>query len=178
MPKENVYNIVDPSSGEIIDGLRDGDRILRSESYDYLTDRAKIEGGYIKIQDTAADMLSRADDLTLGGFQVMLRLIPYIRFDTGELAYTNGASINTTHIKKICEGMSDRTVTRALAVLLEQDVIGKWQREGRKNAYYVNPFIFMRGERVGKTLLNMFKNTKWAKNYFEVANKSAYAHIK
>jgi len=152
---------------QVIDELREGDRILRGGSLDFLMERSKIPGAYIKIHDRAADMLSRSDVLTLGDLKVILRLLPYIRFDSGQLAYADGEPLNTADIKKVCDGIAERTVTRALVSLVECDVIGRWQRKDRRVCFFANPYIFMRGARVNKTLMKMFHKSDWAALYKE-----------
>jgi hypothetical protein len=48
--------------------------------------------------------------------------------------------------------------------LVDKEILGK-HKTGRSVALTVNPFIFMRGQKVNQTLYEFFLNSKWAKIY-------------
>jgi hypothetical protein len=54
------------------------------------------------------------------------------------------------------------TVDKLLDSLNKKQVIGK-HKTGRTVCFTVNPFIFMKGNRVNKTLAKFFENSRWAK---------------
>ena len=158
--------LVYDKTGEIINELYEGDRILRNETIDYLKSRDSIDAEFAKLYLKSADMLSRNMEIKEMELRVCLRLLPYIRYDTGLIAHVNGEPISRNGIKGIFPDMGDRTIERALDDLCEQDVYIKATRKNRREVYFiVNPYIFMRGAKVNKTLLNLFSKSDWASLY-------------
>ena len=162
LPKKVVVNT---ETGEVVNEIRDGDRIFRKESAEYLSGTTEVrKEPFMKFWDAAADALSESDVLTSAAFRVCLKLIPYIAYDSGVLMHHNGRLLDLTAINKICESIPDRTRHRGLQQLISEGVFAKVIHEPPPR-YIVNPYIFLRGKRFNNTLLELFKDTKWAKLY-------------
>lgn len=145
--------------------LNEGDRILRKKSIDFLknTDEIQKTEMYVKFFLKSASVLAR-EKLSSTEMSVCLELLQYIRYDTGYLAYENGTKLTLDDIKRRCDFISNTSVIRAIDELVGKKILAK-VRTGKENNYLVNPYIFMRGARVNKTLSKTFENTKWAKLY-------------
>lgn len=145
--------------------LNEGDRILRKKSIDFLknTDEIQKTEMYVKFFLKSASVLAR-EKLSSTEIAVCLELLQYIRYDTGYLAYENGSKLTLDDIKRRCDFISNTSVVRAIDELVDKKILAK-VRTGKENNYLVNPYIFMRGARVNKTLSKTFENTKWAKLY-------------
>ncbi len=145
--------------------LNEGDRIIRKKSIDFLknTDEIQKTEMYVKFFLKSASILAR-EKLSSTEMSVCLEILQYIRYDTGYLAYENGTKLTLDDIKKRCDFISNTSVVRAIDELVDKKILAK-VKTGKENNYLVNPYIFMRGARVNKTLSKTFENTKWAKLY-------------
>jgi len=161
--KKAVAVMYSPETGEKTGEIYPGDRILRKKSEDYLTGTVEIlkDETYTKIFGRAGFRLARA--LTGAELQMIYLLVHYISFDSGILMHSNGKPITRYFLAKET-GMSERTVDRILQGLKEKQVLGK-HVSGREVHYTVNPWLFMKGNRINRTLYEFFKNTRWAKIY-------------
>lgn len=161
MSKEALAIVIDPHTGEQIDTIYENDRILRGKSYDKLSQTEPVESDkqFVKLFVSAADSLSRAGDLTLTEMRVCLRLLQYIRYETGLIAFENGIAMGVTDIKGLFEDVSSRAIDMALSGLVEKNVFAKVTQD-RKATFYANPYMFMRGKKLNKELLKLFPNKK------------------
>lgn len=144
--------------------LYEGDKILRKNSSDYLNNIIKLNENeqFIKIYVRAIDALVE-QDLNGNEYKICIKLLQYIRYETGILTYSNGTMISTDDIVKIT-GLARTTVWRVLNNLINKKIFGK-HKTGKTTCYTVNPYIFMRGLKINKTLHAMYKDSKWAKLY-------------
>lgn len=145
--------------------LNEGDRIIRKKSIDFLknTDEIQKTEMYVKFFLKSASVLAR-EKLSSAEMAVCLEILQYVRYDTGYLAYENGIKLTLDDIKRSCNFISNTSVVRAIDELVDKKILAK-VKTGKENNYLVNPYIFMRGARVNKTLSKTFENTKWAKLY-------------
>ena len=162
---KNKRLVVDETTGEVVDTLLSGDRISRAKSIEYMFNnpQASENEQFAKFWNRASDALSRCEYMNIVS-RVCMRLMPYIRYDSGVLAYSNGVLLDIGSIQKICEDMDERSVRRAMAHLVSDSVYAKVTKEPPPR-YIANPYIFMRGKRVSRTLVELFKDTKWAGLY-------------
>ena len=78
------------------------------------------------------------------------------------LKYANtGKQLNSQDISDIT-GICYKGVVRAMQTLVTKKIYGV-HKTGKENCYTVNPFIFMKGKYINKTLYNFYKKSKWAK---------------
>jgi len=90
-------------------------------------------------------------------------LLPYLSYESGMLKHPNGQPLHRLYIAKET-GLSINSVDRILQKLKENQIISR-NVTGQSVQYIMNPWLFMRGKRINKTLYEMFKNTRWAKVY-------------
>ena len=159
--------IIDTETGEIIDELKGGDRIRREAQDNYCKNKSELieinqDEDFVKMFTEAIVRLMQEEDLTHTELKLCLYMSKYIGYETGLLRYeNNGKSLNLNDIVKIT-GISKRSVVAGMQGLISKKVFGV-HRTGKENTYTVNPFIFMKGRHVNKTLYNLYKKTKWAK---------------
>jgi|LSQX01.3.fsa_nt_gb hypothetical protein len=159
-----IGDVVDRDTGEINATIFEGDRILRRQSIDYLKDTVELlpNESYIK---TFIKPLSQLSEVLSGPEMFMTYyLLQYLSYDSGLLMHANGKLLTR---KRICDelGQSERQVDRTLESLKEKEVIKKVLGAKREVSFLVNPWLFMRGKRINKTLHDLFKNSQWAKVY-------------
>lgn len=145
--------------------LNEGDRIVRKKSIEYLknTDELQKTEMYVKFFLKSASVLAR-EKMSSTAMSVCLEMLQYIRYDTGYLAYENGIKLTLEDIKNKCGFISSASVVRAIDELVDKKIFAR-VKTGKENNYLVNPYIFMRGARVNKTLSKTFETSRWAKLY-------------
>lgn len=145
--------------------LNEGDRIVRKKSIEYLknTDELQKTEMYVKFFLKSASVLAK-EKMSSTAMSVCLEMLQYIRYDTGYLAYENGIKLTLEDIKNKCNFISSASVVRAIDELVDKKIFAR-VKTGKENNYLVNPYIFMRGARVNKTLSKTFETSRWAKLY-------------
>lgn len=163
MEKRYVVNSV---TGEIEDELLPGDKIRRMSQDNYYKGMEEMfelnkDKAFVKLYNDTMAILGQ-EKMTLAEYRVCFMLLKYINYGSGVLRYeNNGRELNLTDIEKIT-GLSRSTVSRAMKGLISKRIYGV-HKTGKENCYTVNPFIFMKGKYVNKTLYDFFKKSKWAK---------------
>lgn len=158
--------VVDTETGEILDEIKEGDRIRRKSQDDYCKGKGELidmaeNGNFIKIFNKTMAMLG-GEELTANEYQICLQLLNYIEYESGILKYANtGKQLNSQDISDIT-GICYKGVVRAMQTLVSKKIYGV-HKTGKENCYTVNPFIFMKGRYINKTLYNFYKKSKWAK---------------
>lgn len=150
--------------GEIERELKPGDRIMSGKSIDYLIDTMPIQKDeqFVKTFIKSLDILV-SEQLSGSAYSIIIMAIRYLRYGSGIVAFENGKPFTKHDFIEFCK-LKERTVDYAVEELVEKKIFSK-NKTGHDIQYFVNPFIFMRGERINKTLYVMFKNSKWAKLY-------------
>lgn len=149
--------IVDPDTGEIKDMLGDNDKILRGKSSEYLRETTPWNAGpFIKVfRDNymkAANGLS-----TTTAVAVASMLSSYIAYRSNLLCNREERyPLNNTDIQEIT-GLSKKTVIKVMDELVQKKVFAR-ANVGHSYQYYANPYIYVCGTRINKTLQAMFKN--------------------
>lgn len=165
-----VLDIVVRDTGEIVSGLNEGDRIMRKKSLDFLENTVEIlpDASYIKAY---IKPLARLAEVATGPEMLMtFYLLQYLSYESGMLTHANGRILTRSQIASEL-GQSERQVDRTLDKLRENEVLKKVLGAKREVTIILNPWLFMKGTRINKTLYNMFKNSKWAKVH-EMKDKS------
>lgn len=140
--------------------LFQGDAVLRAESRKYLKKTVEIEESpFIKTYTKPLTQLARS--LSGAEMNMVYYLLPYISYESGALKHPNGKLLNRAYIA-LEMGQSERTVDRILQGLKSKKVISH-NYVGKDVQYFVNPWLFMKGQRINKTLYEMFQNSEWAK---------------
>ena len=128
----------------------------------YLKSKDKNAQGFVPIDymhHTKAniDELSLLNqELSVSEIALISVLIPYIRYDDNHLAYNNGADLGTEDIVSI-SGMGRGTCYDVIAKLIKKDILYRGENS-RTKQYFVNPWLYVKGNRVNKVLRTMFRN--------------------
>ena len=158
--------VVDTETGEFLDEIKEGDRIRRKSQDDYYKRKNELidmvdNGNFIKIFNKTMAMLG-GENLTANEYQICLQLLNYIEYESGIIKYANtGKQLNSQDISDIT-GICYKGVVRAMQTLVSKKIYGV-HKTGKENCYTVNPFIFMKGRYINKTLYDFYKKSKWAK---------------
>jgi predicted HTH transcriptional regulator len=165
MAKERpVLDLVVRETGEIAGSLNEGDRIIRKKSAEYLGSTVEIlpDATYVKV---FLKPLSQLAEISTGPEMLMVcYLLQYLSFESGILMHSNGRIVTRSHIAQEMQ-QSERQVDRTLDKLREKQVLKKVIGAKREVSIIMNPWLFMRGKRINRTLYEMFRNSDWAKVY-------------
>jgi hypothetical protein len=147
--------VLHPETGEILNELYEGDRTVRKQSIDYLKNvqEWKIEH-YFKGHEN--EIKKWMKDLNMSEKALLFSIVPYISFNDCHLQYENGIDIGTEDLVKL-SGMARGTVYETIHSLIKKDILYKGKNsKGRQ--YFINPWLFCKGNRINTVLQTMFKN--------------------
>jgi hypothetical protein len=165
MEKRPIAGVVDFTDGELTHYIHSGDslRITRKESKDSFNDIIQLnkKEDFIKVYLKPMMLLSK--ELSSAECTILFYVLQYLNFTNGMLMETKLEPLRrSTMAQEMLQ--SERNIDRLLNSLVAHEILVKIIC-GKRVSYLVNPFIFMRGKMINKTLLGMFIHTKYAKMY-------------
>jgi DNA-binding transcriptional ArsR family regulator len=159
--------IFDIDTGEYIDTLHTGDRIVRKSVIDRLhdlpVDESKMcfqNGDWGKAYDEALSKLAKLNLIAIE-YKMILLFIPLIKINSGLLAYGNYKPVNMKWIETELN-ITRNTVSKTIKRLLDLRIISE-NYSGKEKIYFFNPYIYQKGRYINKTLFEMFKKSDWVK---------------
>ena len=147
------------SAGDKYVKLSDGDRVLRKNVIEYLSDTMDIKYSFIKINPHSyCDIASR--------YSIFPKLTKFIGYMDNILEYSNGKNIRRKDIASICN-ISESTAKRQIKGLIQEDVIHSVRKN--KNYYLImNPWICFKGRKIYLSLYEEFKLSHWRNKVEEI----------
>jgi len=157
MEKKENRMILNVDTGEIIGLMNEGDRIVRGKSSKML----------------AETQVWRIEKFTKGSLREIRELLPelsgsernflfcvstYVGYEDCCLEYDNGTPLDVDNFIKITS-LSRATIFGVLNSLRKKDIIFKG-KNSQGDLYFMNPWIYCRGNRINNVLKAMFKNYK------------------
>jgi len=149
--------LIDKETGEIINSLDTGDRIVKKKSKEYLEDTVEWGKGlsFVKLFDNYFPRV--ALQLSGGAVALMSILATYIKYGSSLLCNKrNDYPLNNHDIEEIT-GLSNKTVSKLMSELVDNKVLAR-VHTGKSWKYFANPYIYCRGSRINKTLEDMFRD--------------------
>lgn len=170
MKTENEVAIIDKETGEILREVERGSKItiLTENQQEYIEENiidvvtledAGISNEFIKLFRGVLDMLLK-EKLNSADFSIILVCLMNLEYSSGAVKGNNGKFVNVSEISEIT-GLSRQTTTQSIDKLVSKKILHKG-KTGNTVQLYVNPYIFMRGKVINKTLYAMFRDSKWA----------------
>lgn len=98
-------------------------------------------------------------------FKILFLMLSETQPITGSVCFSDGKPITKEWIC-IKVNKSEKTVRRSLQTLQDKELIKK-MTDNNCVKYYVNPYIFVRSQKINEYLYNMFKDTVWHKYYLK-----------
>lgn len=147
--------IIDPDTGERIGHLAAGDRIVRESSIEYLNNTQvwKLDSFF---KGHTGEIGKWVDDLSINEKAFLFSVMSYVNYEDCHLCYSNGKDIGTEDLVKIT-GLSRSVVYETVSSLVRKDILYKG-RNSKSRQYFINPWLFCKGNRINKVLKTMFKN--------------------
>jgi cobalamin biosynthesis Co2+ chelatase CbiK len=161
--KEKVkkFDVINVDTGEIVNTLSVGDRILRKESEDYLKNTLVINPHEDYVKVFMKPMLHLFLTLDHAESCFVLYLLYHLDYTSCVVKTTKGDSLTVSQMLDETE-LKERQLYSIIKRLCDHGVIAKVETEGVKYIA-MNPFLFHRGKRVSEEMVDIFKNSKWAK---------------
>jgi hypothetical protein len=147
--------VIDDKTGEKITELNPGDRIIRGKSIDYLntTQEWKMEHFY---KGNLEEIKRWMKDLVPNEKAILFTISPYVGYEDCCLKHLNGDMIAFDDIVEL-SCLSRGTASVVINSLIEKDILYKG-KNGKERQYFVNPWLFCKGNRVNRVLKTMFRN--------------------
>lgn len=148
-------DVIDNKTGEVLTELYDGDRIVRKKSLEKLHSVRdwKIEHFY---KGNLREISKWMKDLSTNERAMLFTLTPYIGYDDCCLKHENGDMVTFDFIVSISD-MGRATVSRTIVSLIRKDILYRG-RNSRERQYFINPWLFCKGNRINNILQTMFRN--------------------
>lgn len=142
--------------------LREGDRVIRKESSDYLKGKMLFnqEEPFFLLRTDIPIKLSKV--LTGKEFTLALQLMTFLSIDGCILKHKDGKLLTRNCLIEIT-GKSERMIDRLIAGLVKQEVIIK-KRIGKNSCFVFNPWVAIMGNKIKSDVYDLFKDTRWAKD--------------
>ena len=157
--------VIDMETGEYLTQLQPGDRIIKKQILDRIADQAPVDKQYIcpdnwgKAYDNATNKLARLN-LSASEYKAILLMLPLVRLGSGLVAYGNYKPVSADWIADQLQ-ISEASTYRVLARLQSLRIISK-SISGNEVLYFFNPYIYMRGRYINKSLYEIFRRSQWA----------------
>lgn len=157
MPRNDL--IVNAATGEVTGKLSEGDRIIRAKSVEHLKSQTDdyqdwhIENFY---KGNSAELKKVIPQLSIYEKGFIFSVAPYVGYDDCCIKHPNGNDIGTGDLMKLT-GLSHTKLFETIDSLTKKDIIYKGKNsKGRQ--YFMNPWLFCKGNRINVVLKAMFKN--------------------
>lgn len=175
---EIVSYVVDANTGEITDTFMYGDSYKKStkenreKAREFLAQKDNYVNfntgvSFVKLYDDVLEELS--EHLTNAEFNFTIRLAKHVSFKDCVLRSNgnpNGKVLDAKDLA-VLMNMDPSTVRRLISSLIKKGVLGRHitgcKDDPTRNfkAITCNPYIFTRGNKVNKTALSLFADSRW-----------------
>lgn len=173
--KKIKAHVVSAETGEITTELYEGDRIQRKESVEAYSkfcgsNKCTSEETTKKFNETLIWNMSNfmkmnttevrlwMDDLSQAEKAFLFSIVPCVSYDDCHLQMPDGSDIGTEDLVKITK-LSRGLVYETIESLIKKDILYKG-KNSKNRQYFVNPWLFCKGNRINRVLKTMFKNYK------------------
>lgn len=124
---------------------------LKDENYEIWTMESFFKGNTAEIKAVMSEL-----DVYEKAF--LYSIAPYVGYDDCCLKHNNGKELKFETMLGIT-GISKGKLSEVIKSLIDKDILYKGKNS--KNAqYFVNPWLFCKGNRINKVLKTMFRNYK------------------
>jgi hypothetical protein len=149
--------IVNYDTGEIMGELREGDRIVRKETSDFL-DKSEVWNIERFFKGSVGELKKMNKDLNIYEKAFLFSISPFIGYYDCCLQHDNGRCMDIDAMV-IVSGMSRSMVYDVIKSLGKKDILYKG-KNSREVQFFINPWLFCKGNRINSVLKTMFKNYK------------------
>jgi hypothetical protein len=147
-------NVID-EHGEILTSLNPGDRILRNKSVEYLSDTQiwNIKKFY---KGNIEELRKQLESLSTYEKAFLFTIVTYVGYTDCCIKYDNGNCIGFDDLVGLTR-MGRSKTNETINSLVKKDIVYKG-RNSKGLQYFVNPWLFYKGNNINNVLKTMFKN--------------------
>ena len=146
--------------------INDGDIIVRKaslEAYERIKKKKSQTQDWSKVMQSFCkgnieELRKNMSNLDVYEKAFLFSIVPYVGYEDCCLKYDNGRELKFESLLEIT-GISRAKLQSVINSLVEKDIIYKG-KNSNKIQYFVNPWLFCKGNRINKVLRTMFKNYK------------------
>lgn len=167
---------LETETGEILANEAEGDRIkIVKASSMKAYEKIKEEKTIVKLQElqsgeyqvwtidsfykgNIAEIRAIMQELSIWEKGFLYSIAPYVGYEDCCIKYDNGKELNFNTLSEIT-GMSTGKLSEVINGLIDKDILYKG-KNSRNVQYFVNPWLFCKGNRINKVLQTMFQNYK------------------
>ena len=166
--EDKALKVINPD-GEIVNHINKGDKIVRKSSIDAFKEikeneaKASCESWdmreFYKANTEELQLISK--ELSQNEKAFLFSIAPYISFDSNILQIGKGRKADDIGTEDLIgiTGMSRSVLYYTIDLLHKKDIIYKG-KNSRNRQFYINPWLYCKGNRINKVLRDMFKNYK------------------
>jgi hypothetical protein len=147
------YAIITKETGEIIAELKPGDKVKVIRGDSIKTGEWKIKHFY---KGHTEEIKKVINELSINEKAFLFSIAPYVGYEDCCLKYANNKDIPLEGLVEI-SGMCRSVVFQVVSSLIKKDILYKG-KNSKCRQYFVNPWIFCKGQRINKVLKKMFEN--------------------
>jgi len=154
--------VVETETGAVLTEINPGDRIVRSNSAEALKDLESAPEGetFTKLYHKVVPKLAQCK-LSSAEWAIFLYLGANLRYISNVSKYRNGQLITRDNVQRDLK-LPEITVKRSILQLIREGLIVEAKTiEGK--VFVINPFVVSVGEKVSKTVYDLFRKSKWAR---------------
>ena len=154
--------VIETETGQILTDLKEGDKIIRGNSIEALKDLESAPEGetFTKLYHKVIPKLAECK-LSSVEWAIFLYLGTNLRYVSNVVKYRNGKTITRESLQRDLK-LSEITVKRSVIRLIKEGLIIEARTiEGK--VFVVNPFVLSVGDRINKTVYDLFRKSKWAR---------------
>jgi hypothetical protein len=147
-------NVVD-DNGQVVTQINEGDRILRKKSVEHLSDTHvwKIDNFY---KGNIEEVRKQLESLSTYEKAFLFTIVTYIGYEDCCIKHDNGNCMGFDGLVALAR-MGRTKTQETINSLIKKDIMYKG-RNSKGIQYFVNPWLFCKGQRIQNVLKTMFKN--------------------
>jgi hypothetical protein len=154
--------VYETETGQVINEIYDGDKIVRCSSIEAIKELESAPEGetFTKLYHKVIPMIAQCK-LSSTEMIVFLYLGTNLRYVSNVAKYHNGKLITRENVQHDLK-LPEITVKRSILRLIKEGLVIEARTiEGK--VFVVNPFVVSVGEKVSKTVYDLFRKSKWAR---------------
>lgn len=139
--------------------IRNGDRIVRKESIDsYFAQTEKYEIWKLEqfYKGNISELRKQLESLSVYEKAFLFSIVTYVGYEDCCIKYDNGKCLDFDDFVRISRISRSKT-SEVIKSLIKKDILFKGTNS-QEIQYFVNPWLFCKGQRINVVLKTMFRN--------------------
>lgn len=153
---ESKRYIVTEGTGEVTE-LNAGDRIMRKKSIEHLSEYETWSMKHF-YKGNSTELRKLMPELSIYEKGILFSILPYIDYKSCVLSHQNGIDLSLGDIEKK-SAVGRKKCGETVAMLIKKDILYRG-KNSKGTQYFVNPWLFVKGNEIEVVLKTMFKNYK------------------